>query len=180
MRPSSPRTLSLRLGGAERAVELLPLRHHVSACPCPARPLRGPSATVRMMTPKFSGLMLAMRRLSRSRSCLAHNFLADADGIRKRHQHEVAARHRNVGAHAGTFGRNRLLDDLNHHLLAFLEHALHLAHFFERRLKRESFRGPAVAARPLVNRPHPLSQASCIARRGRRSAETRLFRSRCP
>src|SRR6185295_16743508 len=50
----------------------------------------------------------------------------DADVIDRGHEHQEPARHRDVGGEAGALGAERLLDDLDDDLLAFLEELLDL------------------------------------------------------
>ena len=63
---------------------------------------------------------------SRSRSA-SGSFLRDADEVRERHEHEEAARQRDLGGDAGALGAHRVLDDLHHDLLAGLEQRLDVA-----------------------------------------------------
>ena len=61
------------------------------------------------------------------RALLARLDLArDADVIDGRHEHEEPPRHRDVRGEAGALGAERLLDDLDQDLLAFLEQVLDL------------------------------------------------------
>ena len=50
----------------------------------------------------------------------------DADVIDRRHEHQEAARHRHVRGEARALGAERLLDDLDEDLLAFLEQVFDL------------------------------------------------------
>ena len=64
---------------------------------------------------------------AQARALLARLDLArDADVIHRRHEHEEAAGHRDVRREAGALGAERLLDDLDEDLLAFLEQVLDL------------------------------------------------------
>ena len=55
------------------------------------------------------------------------HLLGDADELRERHQHQEAARQRDLGGDAGALGAHRVLGDLHHHLLAGFEQRLDVA-----------------------------------------------------
>ncbi len=106
-----------------------------------------PPAAVRMMTPPVKPCASRnSRTMPRSRDALfARLDLArHADVIDRRHEHQEPPRHRHVRGEPGALGAERLLDDLDDDLLAFLQQV------FDLRLRPLAFPFPTRSVAPLA------------------------------
>ena len=94
-----------------------------------------PSAAVRTMNPTSGRAVDTRAKLldARAQPLALRQVvdpLRDADMAIERHQHEIAARHREIGRQPGAFRRNRILRDLHQQRLAVVNQQADVAHGF--------------------------------------------------